>query len=101
MTIKKLTASAPAPGVPFYTPAQEPPVGTALNPGADVPTIFTPLKLRGLNLQNRFVVSPMCMYSADDGRYVKPGLFMPLYGCLGSHLAPETVYFLPDQKGTI
>jgi 2,4-dienoyl-CoA reductase-like NADH-dependent reductase (Old Yellow Enzyme family) len=67
MTIKKLTASAPAPGVPFYTPAQDPPVGSALNPGADVPTIFTPLKLRGMYLQNRFAVSPMCMYSADNG----------------------------------
>ncbi|KAK4111883.1 FMN-linked oxidoreductase [Canariomyces notabilis] len=67
MTIKKLTASAPAPGVPFYTPAQDPPVGTALEPGPDVPTLFTPIKLRGLTLQNRFVVSPMCMYSADDG----------------------------------
>ncbi|KAL1837927.1 hypothetical protein VTJ49DRAFT_3247 [Mycothermus thermophilus] len=67
MTIKKLTASAPAPGVPFYTPAQDPPAGTALSPGHDVPTLFTPLTLRGLTLQNRFVVSPMCTYSADNG----------------------------------
>jgi 2,4-dienoyl-CoA reductase-like NADH-dependent reductase (Old Yellow Enzyme family) len=67
MTIKKLTASTPAPGAPFYTPAQSPPAGTALETGAAVPTLFTPFKLRDLTLQNRFVVSPMCMYSADDG----------------------------------
>lgn len=68
MTVKKVTASTPAPGVPFYTPAQDPPAGTALDTGAEVPTLFTPLKLRGMTLQNRIAVSPMCMYSADDGR---------------------------------
>jgi anthraniloyl-CoA monooxygenase len=31
------------------------------------PPLFTPFKLRELVLQNRVVVSPMCMYSADDG----------------------------------
>jgi 2,4-dienoyl-CoA reductase-like NADH-dependent reductase (Old Yellow Enzyme family) len=67
MTVKKLTASTPAAGVPFYTPAQTPPAGTALDTGAEVPTLFTPLKLRGMTLQNRFAVSPMCTYSADDG----------------------------------
>ncbi|KAL2161548.1 hypothetical protein VTH06DRAFT_8110 [Thermothelomyces fergusii] len=67
MTLKKLTASPPAPGAPYYTPAQTPLVGTALDTGAQVPTLFTPLKLREVTLQNRFAVSPMCMYSADDG----------------------------------
>ncbi|GAB1310867.1 NADH-dependent flavin oxidoreductase [Madurella fahalii] len=67
MTVKKLTKSTPAAGAPFYTPAQQPPAGTALQTGADVPTLFTPFKLRGMTLQNRFVVSPMCTYSADDG----------------------------------
>ncbi|MEQ8433737.1 MAG: bifunctional salicylyl-CoA 5-hydroxylase/oxidoreductase [Oceanicaulis sp.] len=32
-----------------------------------VPPMFTPLKLRGLTLPNRVVVSPMSMYSAKDG----------------------------------
>ncbi len=32
-----------------------------------VPPMFTPFKLRGLVLENRIVVSPMCQYSADDG----------------------------------
>ncbi|KAJ9139132.1 NADPH dehydrogenase [Pleurostoma richardsiae] len=70
MTGKKATASPPAPGVPYYTPAQDPPSGTALeladHPEA-VPTLFKPLTIRGVTLNNRFVVSPMCMYSADDG----------------------------------
>jgi len=30
-------------------------------------TLFTPLRLAGLELANRIVVSPMCQYSADDG----------------------------------
>ena len=30
--------------------------------------LFDPLALRGLTLANRIVVSPMCQYSADDGR---------------------------------
>jgi len=29
--------------------------------------LFAPLKLRGLTLANRIVVSPMCQYSAEDG----------------------------------
>jgi anthraniloyl-CoA monooxygenase len=31
------------------------------------PPMFTPLRLRGLLLANRVVVSPMCMYSSEDG----------------------------------
>jgi len=31
------------------------------------PPMFTPFRLRGLVLQNRVVVSPMCQYSAEDG----------------------------------
>ncbi|KAI0172038.1 NADPH dehydrogenase [Hypoxylon sp. FL1284] len=52
-----------APNAAFYTPVQDPPVGTALDPST-APTLFQPLKIRGMELQNRFVVSPMC---ADDG----------------------------------
>ena len=32
-----------------------------------VPPMFTPFTLRGITLKNRVVVSPMAMYSADDG----------------------------------
>ena len=53
-------------GVPFYTPAQEPAAGTAAD-ASTAPTVFKPLKTRSVELHNRFVVSPMCQYSADDG----------------------------------
>ena len=32
------------------------------------PSLFTPFALRNLKLANRIVVSPMCQYSAVDGR---------------------------------
>lgn len=31
------------------------------------PPMFTPFKLRNMELENRVVVSPMCMYAAEDG----------------------------------
>ena len=40
----------------FGRPLQEP-----------VPPMFTPFRLRGMNLRNRVVMSPMAMYSAVDG----------------------------------
>lgn len=55
-----------APGVPFYSPAQEPPAGTATDQSS-CPTLFKPITTRGVSMPNRFVVSPMCQYSADDG----------------------------------
>ena len=35
--------------------------------GSPPPPLFAPLKLRGVTLENRVVVSPMCQYSAKDG----------------------------------
>jgi len=35
--------------------------------GAPVPPMFTPVRLRDLELPNRVIVSPMDMYTADDG----------------------------------
>lgn len=40
---------------------------TPTGEGTPSPLLFTPLKLRGLTLPNRAVVSPMCMYSAQGG----------------------------------
>ncbi|MBS0295999.1 MAG: bifunctional salicylyl-CoA 5-hydroxylase/oxidoreductase [Proteobacteria bacterium] len=37
-----------------------------------IPPMFTPLTLREMTVRNRVVVSPMCMYSAEDGM---PGEF--------------------------
>jgi 2,4-dienoyl-CoA reductase-like NADH-dependent reductase (Old Yellow Enzyme family) len=33
----------------------------------DAPMLFQPLKLRGIEIRNRVVISPMCQYSAHDG----------------------------------
>ncbi|WP_250399133.1 bifunctional salicylyl-CoA 5-hydroxylase/oxidoreductase [Streptomyces cellostaticus] len=48
---------------PHFTGAVEREFGCP--PGT--PPMFTPFRLRGLTLRNRVVVSPMDMYSADDG----------------------------------
>ena len=41
--------------------------GVALGAGRPPSPMFTPFTLRGLTLANRVVVSPMALYSADDG----------------------------------
>ena len=53
-----------APAEPVATPA-----GLLAAPavGSPPPPMFTPFRLRGLTLANRVVVSPMDMYSAEDG----------------------------------
>ncbi|KAF4830402.1 NADPH dehydrogenase afvA [Colletotrichum tropicale] len=61
------TANKPAPNVPFYTPAQEPPAGTPVDASPPAPTLFQPLRIRDLTINNRVWVSPMCQYSARDG----------------------------------
>jgi hypothetical protein len=45
--------------VSYFTPQQDPPAGTAigmLDRGSKIPKLFTPLKLRGLQLKNRIAV---------------------------------------------
>jgi hypothetical protein len=61
----------PAKGISYFTPAQDPPAGTALilDGQKSVPKLFKPLKLRGITLQNRIMLSPLCQYSAQDGHY--------------------------------
>ncbi|TAQ83707.1 hypothetical protein B7494_g7969 [Chlorociboria aeruginascens] len=59
-----------APGVPYFTPAQEPPSGTASNPqpdGSPIPKLFTPFTIRSTTFQNRIMLSPLCQYSAQNG----------------------------------
>lgn len=54
--------------VSYYTPLQSPPAGTALaRDGKPIPKLFKPLQIRGLTLQNRIMLSPLCQYSAADG----------------------------------
>ncbi|KIM91352.1 hypothetical protein PILCRDRAFT_810624 [Piloderma croceum F 1598] len=57
-------------GISYYTPAQVPAAGTAINPqprGDSIPLLFQPLKIRGVEFQNRIFLSPLCQYSADNG----------------------------------
>ncbi|KAH9908744.1 FMN-linked oxidoreductase [Xylariomycetidae sp. FL2044] len=48
-----------APDVPFYTPIQQPPAGTSwdIQPAG---SLFSPLKINGMEIHNRIIVSPMC-----------------------------------------
>ena len=60
----------PAPGIPYFTPAQDPPAGTlAIPDSGKIPKLFKPLRIRGMTMQNRIMLSPLCQYSADDGHY--------------------------------
>ncbi|KAK0433793.1 NADH:flavin oxidoreductase/NADH oxidase [Armillaria borealis] len=59
-----------APGVSFFTPAQDPPAGTAVVPqpdGKHVPSLFQPITIRGVTFQNRIFLSPLCQYSCEGG----------------------------------
>ncbi|KAG7006304.1 NADPH dehydrogenase afvA [Physcia stellaris] len=61
-----------APNISYYTPKQRPPAGTASDPqpdGSHPPKLFQPLTLRGVTLQNRIMLSPLCQYSAEDGHH--------------------------------
>ena len=48
-----------APGIPYFTPEQNPPSGTAVNPQSDgkaIPKLFQPIKIRGVQFHNRIFV---------------------------------------------
>ena len=50
----------PAEGISYFTPAQDPPAGTAANPqsnGQAIPKLFQPLTIRGVTFPNRIGVS--------------------------------------------
>ncbi|KAH7237785.1 uncharacterized protein BKA55DRAFT_651165 [Fusarium redolens] len=74
------------PGIPFFAPAQHPSPGTAKQLEPNTPTIFRPLKIRGVTLRNRICVSPMCHYScAASGP--QTGVLTPLYHTTIGHYA--------------
>lgn len=60
-----------SPAVNYFTPLQSPAAGTFLgmmDPSKKQPLLFTPLKIRDTEFQNRLWVSPMCQYSSQDGQ---------------------------------
>lgn len=53
--------------ISYFTPQQDPPAGTAigmLDRSCKIPKLFTPLKLRGLQLKNRIAVCPTFIVTA-------------------------------------
>ena len=59
MTVTTDLVNHPAQGISYFTPAQNPPAGTAANPqtsGKPVPKLFHPLTIRGVTFQNRLGV---------------------------------------------
>ncbi|GME67489.1 unnamed protein product [[Candida] boidinii] len=57
-----------APSVEYFTPKQPLPSGTVLGKKNDkIPPLFSELKIKGMTIPNRIGLSPMCMYSADNG----------------------------------
>ncbi|CAE7204298.1 unnamed protein product, partial [Rhizoctonia solani] len=72
MTVPPLFKNVPAPGANAYYPLNDPPIGTPLSEeeypqNKDIPKLFQPLTIRGVEFKNRIWVSPMCLYSAADG----------------------------------
>ncbi|KAL1405417.1 hypothetical protein Q8F55_009048 [Vanrija albida] len=63
---------APSADYPTFLPVQPTTIGAAL-PAADhpqnsnLPQLFEPIKIRGVEWPNRMWVAPMCMYSSDNG----------------------------------
>jgi 2,4-dienoyl-CoA reductase-like NADH-dependent reductase (Old Yellow Enzyme family) len=49
--------------LPYFTPQHLQSPGTPLDTTKNVPTLFTPLTIRGTTLRNRIIVAPMCQYS--------------------------------------
>src|ERR1700712_4992586 len=54
----------PVPDIPYFTPAHSTPPGVPFPSSKEIPTLFTPLKIRDVTLRNRIIVAPMCQYSA-------------------------------------
>ncbi|THV52427.1 hypothetical protein BGAL_0079g00130 [Botrytis galanthina] len=68
---KTMAINDRAENVPYFTPAQNPPSGTAVSPSLKaqiIPKLFQPLTIRGVAFQNRIWVSLLCQYSAENGK---------------------------------
>ncbi|KAL1948742.1 hypothetical protein VTO73DRAFT_10548 [Trametes versicolor] len=63
-----------APNTSYFTPAQVPPAGTAAAPKDEkpIPSLFQPLKIRGVEFQNRLFMSPMGLASGNSDSTVTP-----------------------------
>ncbi len=94
-----------SPAVTYFTPLQSPAPGTFLemtDPSKSRPLLFTPLKIRDVEFQNRIWVSPMCQYSSDDGKLTDWHLVqLGAYATRGSSLViVEATAVTADGRGT-
>ncbi|TFY70582.1 hypothetical protein EVG20_g2420 [Dentipellis fragilis] len=65
-----LLISKGVPNISDFSPKQSPASGAAVNPqpnGKPIPQLFQPLRIRGVEFQNRIFLAPLCQYSATDG----------------------------------
>jgi 2,4-dienoyl-CoA reductase-like NADH-dependent reductase (Old Yellow Enzyme family) len=62
------TYNQPVPGLPYFIPqhAVSPATPIEQGDGKKIPTLFTPLNIRGATLRNRTIVAPMCQYSTAE-----------------------------------
>jgi 2,4-dienoyl-CoA reductase-like NADH-dependent reductase (Old Yellow Enzyme family) len=62
------TYNNPVPGLPYFIPQHANSPGTPIDQdnGQKIPTLFTPLQIRGTTLRNRTIVAPMCQYSTAE-----------------------------------
>ncbi|KAI0765851.1 FMN-linked oxidoreductase [Trametes elegans] len=72
MTNQIITEAAP--NTSYWTPAQVPPAGTPapFQDGKPLPTLFQPMKIRGVEFHNRLFVAPMGLSSANHNATVTP-----------------------------
>lgn len=81
-----LAYNAPAPGLPFFSPQHVNSHGTPRPTNDHVPTLFTPLQIRGTTMRNRIIVAPMCQYStAESGPRI--GALTPYHVATLGHYA--------------
>lgn len=57
--------NAGVPGLEYFTPQHLASPGS-IPSSKDIPTLFTPLTIRGVTLRNRILVAPMCQYSTSS-----------------------------------
>ncbi|KAL1584474.1 hypothetical protein WHR41_06314 [Cladosporium halotolerans] len=62
------TYNRPVEDVPYFSPQHATSPGTVIDRknGQKIPTLFTPLTIRGMTLRNRTIVAPMCQYSTAE-----------------------------------
>lgn len=106
MTKTACNANVAAKNVPYFTPIQQPPAGTALikcdEDIKEIPKLYQPIRIRDVVFPNRIWVSPMCQYSAQNG-FITPWHMSHLGGILQrgpGHTMIEATAVVPNGRIT-